>query len=462
MADVAQILTAAQMAAAEQALIAAGTSVEALMEKAGRGAADWVWRIAAGRKVTVLCGPGNNGGDGYVIARVLAERGLAVEVVAPMAPQTEAAKAARAAWGGAPVAGAQGSVFVDCLFGTGLTRPLSQPLFDLLGALASSHDYAIAVDLPSGVDSDRGQLLNDQLPQYDCTLALGAWKFAHWLMPASAGMGARRLVDIGIGPLSHAARLAEKPALSAPARDAQKYTRGLLAVAAGTMPGAAILACRAAMHGGAGYVKLLDDCDSLEPPPDLVCDDRPLDKALGERRIAALLVGPGLGRDEWAKARLADCLAADLPTVADADALHVLSPAMLEMREAPLIVTPHEGELAVLCQTFDVDTCDKVSMARGLADAMGATILAKGPDTIVASPNAPLAILAPGSSWLSIAGTGDVLAGLVASRLATCKQAHQIALEGAALHAEAAHLAGPAFTASTLIDHIPQAFARFL
>ena len=132
------VLTAAQMQAAEQALIAGGETVESLMERAGTGAADWVWRVAAGRSVTVLCGPGNNGGDGYVIARVLAERGLSVAVIAPLEPATDAARAARGAWGGEVVAEACGSVLVDCLFGTGLSRPLGDDLLQALRAVAQA------------------------------------------------------------------------------------------------------------------------------------------------------------------------------------------------------------------------------------------------------------------------------------------------------------------------------------
>ncbi len=164
----------------------------------------------------MLCGPGNNGGDGYVIARVLRERGLAVQVVAPLEPKTEAAIAARRAWGGEPVATAQGAVLVDCLFGTGLGRPLDDDLLGLLRKLASTHQHAVAVDLPSGVDSDNGECLNPGLPRYDLTLALGAWKFAHWLMPAMDTMGDKRLVDIGVGKVAGAARLSSPPVSDCP------------------------------------------------------------------------------------------------------------------------------------------------------------------------------------------------------------------------------------------------------
>ena len=160
-----QVLTVAQMRAAEEALIAGGTSVDELMQRAGRGAAEWVWRISGARAVTVLCGPGNNGGDGYVIAEAIRERGGEVAVIAALDPATPAARNARALYCGpvlSPDATRRGEVLVDCLFGSGLTRPLSAAHCELLARLAASHERRVAVDLPSGVDSDLGLVLNDR------------------------------------------------------------------------------------------------------------------------------------------------------------------------------------------------------------------------------------------------------------------------------------------------------------
>ena len=454
-----QILTAAQMREAEAALIAGGETVETLMERAGRGAADYVFRVAAGRAVTVLCGPGNNGGDGYVIARVLAELGVPVVVVAPVEPKTPAAQAARALYRGNILATAKGAVLVDCLFGTGLTRPLDPALAGLLGELAAAHPLRIAVDLPSGVASDSGALLDDGLPEYTLTVALGAWKWAHWLMPAAARMGQRRLVDIGIGAVPGAGQLAPRAKLFPPPADAHKYTRGLLAVVGGAMPGAAMLSARAAMHGGAGYVKLLADTDRAGPD-ELVVDTRSLDEALADKRLSALLIGPGLGRHAAARERLQQALGYAGPLVLDADALMLLEPAMLSGR--PLIVTPHAAELEVLCENFGVGAGEKLDRVARLARTMNGVVVAKGPDTVIASPQGALELLQPALSWLSTAGTGDVLAGLIASRLATGASLMQAASEGCQLHAEAARLAGPAFSAGTLIDYIPSAYTSFL
>ena len=459
-----QILTAAQMRAAEQDLLDGGETIESLMERAGAGAADWVWRMAAGRRVTVLCGPGNNGGDGYVIARVLAERGLKVQVVAPLPPATDAARTARAKWGGEPVSHAAGDVLVDCLFGTGLGRPLDDSLLAHLRTLAAAHPFRVAVDLPSGIDSDNGEPLNEGLPEHHLTIALGAWKYAHWQMPAMAMMGEKRLVDVRVGRVHDAARLSSPPRLAAPAPDAHKYSRGMLAVLAGAMPGAALLAACAAQHAGAGYVKIFvgEEDDPFGAPPDLVVERGSLFDLVRDHRIDAFLVGPGLGRSEEAQARLDWVLACDLPTVVDADALALLEPPMLEDRSWPIIATPHAGELDMMGIAFDVVGLDRVEQAIELAEGIEGVLVAKGPDTLIAAQGSALAIMPPASSWLSTAGTGDVLAGLIASRLACGVSPRKAAEQGCWLHAEAARKAGPVFTAGQLIDHVPAAFTELM
>lgn len=447
----AQVLTVAQMRSAETDLIAAGTTVEALMEIAGRGAGEFVRRMAAGRAATVLCGPGNNGGDGYVIARHLAEHGNPVRVIAARAPATPAARNARALFTGevlGPDATLHGDVLVDCLFGSGLTRALDDDLFFLLTGLAENHTLRVAVDLPSGVESDTGACLNEGLPRFDLTVALGAWKHAHFAMPAAPHMGALRLFDIGVAAQPDAARLLHKPRLSAPPVDAHKYRRGLLAIVAGTMPGAPLLAAEAAMRAGAGYVKLLAD-SPVAHPPELVLSIGDLPAQLADERIAAALIGPGLGRDDAARARLAAVLARDIPAVIDADALMLLTPDL--PGSGPCVLTPHEGEMAALERSFTLaGTGTRRARATALAEASGAVVLLKGPDSVIASPGGDVVVAPRASTWLSVAGTGDVLAGLVASRLAVHRDPLLAAEEGLWLHGMAAQLAGPAFTAGDL------------
>jgi ADP-dependent NAD(P)H-hydrate dehydratase / NAD(P)H-hydrate epimerase len=447
-----QILTAAQMRAAEQALIQAGTSAAQLMEQAGCGAGEWVRRMAAGRAVTVLCGPGNNGGDGYVIARYLQERGAPVCVVAVGEPSTFEAQEAKLRFSGKILAAAEdikGDVLVDCLFGTGLKRPLADETRKLLLQLALHHPMRIAVDLPSGIDSDSGACLNSGLPEYHLTLALGAWKRAHWTMPAAQHMGALRLIDLGVARLENADLLLEKPIIAAPDANSHKYRRGLLGIVGGQMSGATLLSAEAAMRAGAGYVKLLTTARPEGVPTGLVCEAAPDLAALSDRRMAAVLVGPGLGRDDAARARLLAVLECGVPAVLDADALMLLGPGYT----LPLccVLTPHEGEMAALEIAFELpSTGSRRDRALALAQKTGAVVLLKGPDSLIAAPGGNVTLAPRASSWLSIAGSGDVLAGMIASRVAVHGDPLQAAREGLWLHGEAAQQCGAAFTASDL------------
>jgi hydroxyethylthiazole kinase-like uncharacterized protein yjeF len=461
-----QILTLHQMRHAEAALIAAGTPVEELMDRAGRGAAHWVWRLAAGRAVTVLTGPGNNGGDGWVLAEDLRRRGGAVTLVEAHAPRGGAALAAKAAYQGTVLgrdADPAGAVLVDALFGSGLTRALSGEDAALLALLAGSHALRIALDLPSGVDTDSGAALNAGLPDYALTLALGAFKFAHFLMPGAARSAEVRLVPIGCAAVPGAARVVARPVLSAPPVDAHKYRRGLLAVVAGAMPGAAMLAARAAQGAGAGYVKLVSD-HPMWVPPELV---RAGNEAVHDARLAALLVGPGLGRHGRARTTLGEVLAAGKPGVLDADALMLLDPDRLAAhhRAAPntLVATPHEGELVALEHAFGLPSGGtKAERALALAGAAGLVLVAKGPDTVIAAPDGRLALAPRAPSWLSVAGTGDVLAGIIAARLAGGVEPFAAACEGVWLHGEAARLAMVPFTAAELAAAVPAAYRACL
>lgn len=462
--SLAQVLTAKQMRAAEQELFGTGLPEIDLMERAAGGAAEWIRRIAAGRAVTVLCGPGNNGGDGYVIARALREAGNAVTVIAPRPPATATAREALRRWGGAvaeQAEGAGGDVFVDCLFGSGLARPLSEADTALLRNLAARHRYRVAIDLPSGVASDDGAVLGEGVPAFDLTLALGAWKFAHWSLPGRALMGQMRLVPIGIGAVEGAAQIVGRPAIAAPAADSHKYRRGLLAIIGGAMPGASLLAAASAQHAGAGYVKLLAAQSDPRTPPDVVTDTAPLPEALADARIAAVLVGPGLGRDETARQRLDAALKQAPALVLDADALMLLGPGMLPQGR-PVLATPHDGELDTLCRSFAVTGETRRERALALAAASGMVVLAKGPDSIVAAPDGRLALGMPAPSWLSVAGTGDVLAGIAASRMACGRDPFTAACEALWLHGEAARLAGPAFTPSQLAQRVAHALAACL
>ena len=456
------VLTVEQMRAAEHAAMDGGTSEWELMQRAGEGAAQWVMRVAAGRPVTMLCGPGNNGGDGYVIAEALRGQGHDVQVIAPVEPKTETARTAKAHYRGKVAADGKlrGAVVVDCLFGYGLARRVDGAFAKLLEKLNAYDCYKMAIDVPSAVHSDSADILGP-LPEYDLTLALGAWKQAHFLMPAMASMGVKRLVPIGLDVGGFSSALSARARFTPPAPDAHKYRRGLLAIVAGAMPGAPLLAAEAAMRAGAGYVKLLSDHSHPDAPADLVVAED-VDQALDDARNSALLFGPGAGRDERARDRLGQVLQRRKPTVLDADALYLLTPDLLESAApATLCLTPHEGELEKLCEAFGVTAESKLERARGLHDVTGMTVLAKGPDTILVG-DGTTRFFPRGSSWLSVAGTGDVLAGIVASRLATHGEPLRACEEGVWLHHEAARLASPAFSAGDLARAAKPAMASFL
>jgi hydroxyethylthiazole kinase-like uncharacterized protein yjeF len=281
-------------------------------------------------------------------------------------------------------------------------------------------------------------------------------------MPAMERMGERRLVPIGAAAMPGAARRLPRPRFSPPAADAHKYTRGLVLGVGGAMAGAAMLACEGALRAGAGAVRLASTHPHPSVSPDVVLKDQPLGELLADERTDAVLVGPGLGRNAAAEERLASVLAADLPTVADADALTLLAPGMIEGRSAALILTPHAGEMTRLAKSFGIQAEGKIARARALATVARAVVVAKGPDTVIAAPDGRLVLAPSPTSWLAVAGTGDVLAGAAASRLAAAREPFAAACEAVWLHGEAARRAGPAFLASELARAVSRAYAAAL
>ncbi|WP_298396690.1 NAD(P)H-hydrate dehydratase [Sphingobium sp.] len=449
------ILTAAQMRAAEQAAFDAGVDAYGLMETAGAAAAEIIWRAGHKRDMLILCGPGNNGGDGFVIARILRERGVPVRVAALGESRTPSSQRARAAWGG-PVedmmAAAPATQLVDALFGTGLTRGLDSAVADRLCLLAAEATYRHAIDLPSGVETDSGALLS-AVPHFSACIALGAWKPAHLLQPAAGHMGRLALADIGIAAPGVVHRLSP-PVLQAPGAEAHKYRRGLVMVVGGAMPGAAALAASAAAHSGAGMVRLHAAAE-LAVPHAIVRQDG---HDFSDARIRALLVGPGLGRDDAACRLLDSAMASGHPLVLDADALVLLAGAV-DRIPAGAILTPHEGEFQRL---FGDLPGSKIDRALAAARQSGAVVAYKGADSVVAAPDGRAAVASGASTWLSTAGTGDVLAGLAAGRLAVTGDPFRAACEAVWLHGEAARRAGPAFVADDLIRAVPAAIAARL
>lgn len=457
----APILTQAQMRAAEQAAFDGGVDPYALMERAGARAAEIIWRAGAQRDTLVLCGPGNNGGDGFVVARRLAERGVPVRVAASGESMTDSSRRARAAWGG-PVediaTAGPASQLVDALFGIGLTRGLDAALAGRLLSLAAASAHSFAIDVPSGVDTDSGMLLSD-VPRFGVCIALGALKPAHVLRPSAGRF--RRLIcaDIGIDtPAS--VQLLPAPHLPAPPADAYKYSRGLVAIVGGSMAGAGILAATAAARGGAGAVRHIAAGHPAGVPDAVILirsngvDD--LKAALRDKRIAAVLIGPGLGLSETGRTLLNACLEASPALVLDADAITLLAEKGPAAVPDGAILTPHEGEFLRL---FGALPGNKIARTIEAARLSGAVVVYKGPDTVIAAPDGRAAVSGASSPWLSTAGTGDVLAGLCAARLAVTGDPFRAACEAVWLHADAARRAGSAFIADDLPDQLSAAIA---
>lgn len=451
------ILTAAEMRAAEEAVIAGGVSVEALMERAGAAVAEAVWRFGGGRPTLILCGPGNNGGDGYVAARLLSERGLDVRIAASAEPRSDACKWARQGWAGDVSAldrAAGAPVLVDALFGTGLSRPLDPAVAGPLHRLAGTARFVLAVDVPSGIDADDGRVLGGAAPSY--TLALGALKPAHLLYPAADACGIVQCADIGV-PVSSVAHTLSRPTLSAPDVASHKFKRGMAAVLGGQMPGAASLSARAAMRC-AGYVVAANL--NGEGPDALVHRDWSV--ITSDDRVDALLVGPGLGRTEEASAMLQAALDTVHPLVLDADALVLLSDTQrwaLRRRSTPVILTPHGGEFEAM---FGAGSGSKIDRARAAAADSGAVVIFKGADTVVAAPDGRIRVSSGAPGWLASAGTGDVLAGIAVGCLATGMAPLDAACAAVWLQAEAARIIGPALIADELPDALPEAISRAL
>ena len=461
------ILSAQEMQHAEQVAIDAGTSVGVLMDRAGSGAAQLIWRISHDWPTLVLCGPGNNGGDGYVIAQWLLEKGVDVRIAQWGEPKTGAAVRAQSLWKGEtqPATEAQpAKQFVDCLFGTGLTRAIEGPCLEHYSRLAEGASRKIAIDLPSGVDSDTGLMLN-QLPEFDVTIALGAYKPSHFLQPACSAMGNVIGSEIGIEQ-SSTLELIDRPELDVPAFDDHKYSRGLVAVVAGSMAGAAQMTAMAAQKSGAGYVKLFARKGMVSPNSSIVVEqfetEEDLRSLLSDSRIGSVVIGPGLGLNAQAQSLLEAVLDSQKPLVLDADALVLLGrdyAYKLQSYEHPIVATPHQGEFDKICSNR---SDPKLHRVREFACKSNTVMLLKGADTIISNVESSTAISRYSCGWLSTAGTGDVLSGIIAARLAVDSNAFKAAQDGQWLHNRAARLAGPSFTPEMLIDQIPVALEECL
>jgi len=442
------ILTAEKMRAAEKGAIDAGASVEMLMERAGTALAEAAYRFAGPLPALVLCGPGNNGGDGYVAARDLQHRGMSVRVAALSEPKSATGKWARSQWTGEVETLSSDTrpapLVIDALFGTGLKCGLEDAVSKALMRIAASAKVRIACDLPSGVETDSAEL--SEVPSFDLTVTFGALKPAHRLFPAMHKCGRVVLADIGIAASSDWHEIAP-PRLPPLDPGGHKYDRGLVHALAGKMPGAIALAAAAAARSGAGYVRV----STSQPIESLPMSVVQVDTAeVNDPRIGCLLVGPGMGD---IPPLLTLALTSKAPKVIDADAIsHLGDPERLKGQDA--ILTPHSGEFAKL---FGNIPGSKAEQALEAARRSGAVIVCKGPDTLVAAPDGRLGFAPPAPPWLASAGTGDVLSGIIAAMRARGLPAFGAACAGVWLHGRAAEAAGPHMIADDLAAGIPKA-----
>lgn len=420
------ILTAEKMRVAES-----GHDVSVLMERAGAALAEAAWQFAGPIETLILIGPGNNGGDGRVAARYLEARGMTVrtatlETLADTQP--------------APM-------LIDCLFGTGLSRGLEESVYTKLSELVTTSQVAIACDLPSGVSTDDGALLSP-VASYDLTVAFGALKPAHHMMPAVRTMGRIIVADIGLAVESDWHEIG-KPVLPPLHPDGNKFTRGMVHCLAGQMPGAIALAASAAARAGAGYVRVSTSRAIDNLPSAVVQTDT---AEVNDPRVGAILVGPGLG-DIPPVLTLA--LTVPKPVIIDADAIALVGePGRLKGHDS--IITPHEGEFVKL---FGEISGSKADRALEAARQSGAVVVYKGPDTIVASPDGRLGFAPQAPAWLASAGTGDVLAGIIAAFRARGLTSFDAACAAVWIHGRAAEIAGAGMIADDLVAAIPAALA---
>lgn len=445
------ILSAERMRAAEQSAIDGGKSVEQLMDRAGAALAEAAYRFAGPTPALVLCGPGNNGGDGYVAARYLAEHGVPVRIAALAEPSSAAAKWARAQWNG-PVeqlshSTAPWPLLIDGLFGTGLKRGLEEAALKQFLRLSAAAVVKVACDVPSGVESDSGAELSE-IPTFDMTVTFGALKPAHLLFPSMHKCGRVVLGDIGIEAESSWQEIGP-PELPPLDPGAHKYSRGLVHALAGQMPGAIALAAKAAAKAGAGYVRVSTSRHIDNLPASVVQVDT---AQVNDERIGCLLVGPGMGDLPQV---LTLALTSKAPKVLDAGAIsHLGEPERLKGQDA--IVTPHDGEFRRL---FGEIAGTKPERALEAAQRSGAVVVYKGPDTVVASPDGRVGFRPPAPAWLASAGTGDVLAGIIAALRARGMSAFEAACAGVWLQGRAAAIAGPQMIADDLAEAVAGALA---
>jgi NAD(P)H-hydrate epimerase len=509
-----ELLTAEEMARADRLAVAAGVPGLALMENAGRAVADAAaGLLAGGGGVAVACGPGNNGGDGFVAARLLRERGFRVRLglISPReALKGDAAEMAKR-WEGeveplSPATAVGADLVIDAMFGAGLARPLAGAAAEVAAAINAAGKPVVAVDVPSGLDGTTGRA-GGPVVQATRTVTFFRLKPGHLLLPGRLLCGEVELVDIGIPAkvLEEVAprAFANRPALWQaaypwPKLDGHKYTRGHAIVVSGPpdSTGAARLGARGALRIGAGLVTLVGTVPATAVNAThatavmvrALASEAALTEFLVDERRNAVLIGPGAGVEPATAATVLAVLGSKAAVVLDADALTSFAPgedeapvkatglgfvvrgsdpgpdkeALFEAirpRQVPVVLTPHEGEFKRL---FGELAGSKLDRARRAAELSGAVVVLKGADTVIAAPDGRAAINANAPAWLATAGSGDVLAGFIAGLLAQRVPAFEAACAGVWLHGECANVFGIGLIAEDLPETLPQVLRRLM
>ncbi len=479
------------MGRAERLTIAGGVPSLTLMENAGRGVTEEVVRrFPRGSKVLVLCGAGNNGGDGFVAARTLRERGYHVrlgllgnvnslkpdakemarrwdETIEPMTPKL--------------INGTE--VVIDAIWGSGLNQPVNGVVAEMIEGVTSREIPVVAVDVPTGVDATHGNVQGVSFKAVS-TVTFFRRKTGHLLLPGRLLCGDVRVVDIGI-PNSVLDEIAPHTFLNEPEFwlryfprlrvDGHKYHRGHAVVVSGPMEstGAARLAARSALRVGAGLTTVATSkaafyVNAAQLTAVMVAafdGAQGLLEKLSDTRINAVLIGPGAGATQETRELVAATLASEATAVLDADALTAFSESpqdlfeLIKQRSAPAILTPHEGEFNRLFPELD-NAASKLERARRAAEISGGVVVFKGPDTVVAAPDGLAAITEGAPPWLATAGTGDVLAGLIVGLSAQGMAALDAAVAGVWVHGELARVFGPGLISEDMAELLPSLLQR--
>lgn len=464
--------------ATEQALMAR-LPEGALMQRAAAGLARRCAAVlgsAYGRRVVLLVGSGDNGGDALYACARLARRGAGVRALRAGSRIHAGGLAALRAAGGSvvddPAVIDDADLVVDGLVGIGGSGGLREPAATLAQHAAASGATVVAVDVPSGVDASTGEVAGKAV-RADVTVTFGTWKPGLLVDPGAGLAGAVELVDIGLAadlpePDVEAPQAADVAArLPVPGRETDKYRRGVVGVAAGSdrYPGAALLAVGGAVRSGAGMVRYsgptrVADLVRSRWPEVIVQEGMPDDTG----RVQAWVIGPGIDTDEIAKERLAQVLRSEVPVLVDADGLGVLPEFLTEdgvRRAAPTVLTPHAGELARLAGADRTDVeSRRLAYTSDLASRLGATVLLKGSTTVVSDGRSAARVNPTGTGWLATAGSGDVLSGLVGGLLAQGLDPLDAASVGGYMHGIAARLAadGAPISATDIPSWIPEAW----